>query len=425
MIYAYGYEQKFLIIFIMTESIYTLKKDVFPYDDLSLANPRGLQGGAYFSKLKLLGKTISFQTPKSKTKNGIVKTDKKIYCDLLFDKEDDDVIEFMNELEDKIKNLIYEKKDKWFHTDMDMDTIDYHWQNVLRPYKGSYILLRCFIKKPKNTLNSNPSVQIYNEDEQLLDLDKVTKDNTIVSLLNLSGLKFTSQSFSLEFNLTQVMILKDEIKQNKCLIKKNVNENVKTLEKPTEELKMVNENNETMSFSQNENTNLVEDEISTESNNETIDDDNEPNNNNEVTDNNEKIVSNNEEKVEQKLEINDTKNTDDKNDSTENITENEIKLVVSDNLEKNVEMKKNENSSELQELNEINLEIPSELESVHLKKPNEVYLEIYKEVKKRAKEAKKKAIEAYLEAKRIKSLYLLDEIESSDDESELLAITED
>ena len=193
----------------MTDTIYTLKKNVFPYDDLSLANPHGLQGGAYFSKLKLLGKTISFQTPKSKTKNGIVKTDKKIYCDLLFDKEDEDVIEFISELEDKIKNLIYEKKDKWFHTDMDMDTIDYHWQNVLRPYKGSYVLFRCFIKKPKNTLNSSRSIQIYNEDEQLLDLDKVTKDKTIVSLLELSGLKFTSQSFSLEFNLTQVMVLKD------------------------------------------------------------------------------------------------------------------------------------------------------------------------------------------------------------------------
>ena len=75
------------------------------------------------------------------------------------------------------------RMDMEMDTDMDMDTIDYHWQNVLRPYKGSYILLRCFIKKPKNTLNSNPSVQIYNEDEQLLDLDKVTKDNTIVSLL--------------------------------------------------------------------------------------------------------------------------------------------------------------------------------------------------------------------------------------------------
>lgn len=421
MIYAYGYKQKFLIIFIMTESIYTLKKEVFPYDDLSLANPRGLQGGAYFSKLKLLGKTISFQTPKSKTKNGIVKTDKKIYCDLLFDKEDDGVIEFISELEDKIKNLIYEKKDKWFHTEMDMDTIDYHWQNVLRPYKGSYILLRCFIKKPKNTLNTYPSIQIYNEDEQLLDLDKVTKDNTIVSLLNLSGLKFTSQSFSLEFNLTQVMVLKDEITQNKCLIKKVVDENVKTLEKPSEEIKKINKNEQTTTFSENENekTDLVKDDLAIKSNDEI-------NQNIDHTDIDREIIVNNHENIVDELDINDTNNTSEENNSTEtDIVKSDIKLNISDNLEKNVEDSLDENIDELEELNEINLEIPSELESVHLKKPNEVYLEIYKEVKKRAKEAKKKAIEAYLEAKRIKSLYLINEIESSDDESELLAITED
>ena len=51
-------------------------------------------------------------------------------------------------------------------------------------------------------------------------------------------------------------------------------------------------------------------------------------------------------------------------------------------------------------------------------------MEIYREVKSdEQKKPKKRAIAAYLEAKRIKSLYLLDEIESSDDENELLEMT--
>ena len=397
----------------MTDPIYTFKKSVFPYNDLSLANPHGLQGGAYFSKLKLLGKTISFQTPKSKTKNGIIKTDKKIYCDLLFDKDDEDVIEFLTELEDKIKNLIYEKKDKWFHTDMDMDTIDYHWQNVLRPYKGSFVLLRCFIKKPKNTLNSAKTIQIYNEEEQLLDLDKVTKDNTIVSLLDLTGLKFTSQSFSLEFNLTQVMILNDEVKRNKCLIKKDTTQETKTLEKLDENTKNPEETEETATFSEKQN-NETEENVSQNENIKLVSD---------VSD----VISS--EDIQNDIEKEEEKSEETENNNTilETVdTKEDNKLVeATDDLEKNIEVKPDEKFNELEELNEINLEIPSELEAVHLKKPNEVYLEIYKEVKKRAKEAKKKAIEAYLEAKRIKSLYLLDEIESSDDEGELLAITDD
>ena len=409
----------------MAERIHAFKQKQFPYDDITLANPHGLQGGAYFSKIKLLGNTITLQTPKCKTKNGIIKTDKKIYCDLLFDKDNDDVVEFIDKLEDKVKNLIYEKKDKWFHTDMDMDTIDYHWQNVLRTYKGSYVLLRCFIKKPKSTLKSAPTIQIYDEDENLLDLDKVTKDTSIMSLLDLTGLKFTSQSFSLEFNLTQVMVLKERKLRNKCLIKKEpVSEesDSESLEDNTQDIQV-----EMNSISKTNNiiepNNIIE-EKETDNSSGSIND----------------SVANVEENVEKTNSVQLKENTELKNPdlvveepNIENIdnTLDNVEPVENESktLEKTEDIKKKEtyqrDSENEFELNEINLEIPSDLESVQLKKPNEVYLEIYREVKKRAKAAKKKAIEAYLEAKRIKSLYLLDEIESSDDESELLAITDD
>jgi hypothetical protein len=54
-------------------------------------------------------------------------------------------------------------------------------------------------------------------------------------------------------------------------------------------------------------------------------------------------------------------------------------------------------------------------------------MEIYKEVRRRAKEARKKAIQAYLEVKRIRSLYMLDEmeIEDSDDDDNILESFED
>ena len=400
----------------MTEPIYSFNKNEFPYSDLTLANPHGLQGGAYFSKLKVLGNTVVFQTPKCKTKNGIIKTDKKIYCDLLFNKDNDDVIEFLEHLEDKIKNLIFEKKDRWFHSDMDMDTIDYHWQNILRPYKGSYVLLRCFIKKPKSTLNSQPTIQIYDEEENILDLEKVTKEKTIVSLLNLSGLKFTSQSFSLEFNLTQVMVLKDTIFRNKCLIKNvktelspksnsTISDNLQENKTITPVLKEKESSEDKVDVSQNsldENEKLIpmtskKDILNEDSANESPSDDS--------------VEKNNHNNVNQEQEFEEEENSQDT--INENSVENTLeKIDKFDNIENF-------------ELNEVKLDIPTDSNLLHLKQPNEVYIEIYKEVKKKAKEAKKRAIEAYLEAKRIKSLYLLDEIESSDDESELLAITKD
>jgi hypothetical protein len=56
------------------------------------------------------------------------------------------------------------------------------------------------------------------------------------------------------------------------------------------------------------------------------------------------------------------------------------------------------------------------LESVTLRKPNEVYHQIYLAAKAKAKLAKKAAIEAYLDARKIKNTYLLDDVDSSSDE---------
>ena len=57
------------------------------------------------------------------------------------------------------------------------------------------------------------------------------------------------------------------------------------------------------------------------------------------------------------------------------------------------------------------------LETITLKKPNQVYYEIYKEARKKAKLAKKTAIVAFLEAKNIKKTYMLDDLDESDSDS--------
>ena len=49
-----------------------------------------------------------------------------------------------------------------------------------------------------------------------------------------------------------------------------------------------------------------------------------------------------------------------------------------------------------------------------MKKPNEVYFELYREARNKAKGAKKAAIIAYLEAKNIKKIYMLDDLNDSD-----------
>ena len=52
----------------------------------------------------------------------------------------------------------------------------------------------------------------------------------------------------------------------------------------------------------------------------------------------------------------------------------------------------------------------------NLKKPNDVYYELYKKAREKAKHCRIAAIEAYLEAKQIKTKYMLFDEDDSDDD---------
>ena len=53
-----------------------------------------------------------------------------------------------------------------------------------------------------------------------------------------------------------------------------------------------------------------------------------------------------------------------------------------------------------------------------MKKPNEVYCEIYKAAREKAKQLRKVAMDAYLEAKDIKTKYMLPDFIDSDKDSD-------
>ena len=409
----------------MSNSIQLANAD-FTFSNLTLANPQGLQGGAYFSKLRVGDEPVLIQTPKCYTKNGIHITEKKMYCDLMFTEDNNNFIQWVQSLETTVKNLIYEKRSLWFHNDMDLDSIDYHWQNLLRTYKGNKSLLRCFINKSKG-LNRGHTVQIYNEEEEELKLEAVNKTTKMISILEVVGLKFTSQSFQIEFVVKQMMLIKEKPLFSKCLIK---------FKTPT-----VNKTKETAVQQDSD----AESDISIEDGEEYTKKDIAPNarvtlelRKPKETEHIVEEIANTIAplEVETKKELQEKKeniSTTGKETETETmVTINTVPTDLSQNntsrLEDNLE--KVEEKTELaiaQEesldkkgiMNEIEILPPSEnTDIVKLKNPNEVYMEIYKDARRKAKEAKKHAVQSYLEAKRIKSLYLLDEIESSDDDME-------
>ena len=95
-------------------------------------------------------------------------------------------------------------------------------------------------------------------------------------------------------------------------------------------------------------------------------------------------------------------------------------------LEMNIEELDNEDLKEFDPPLTLENILPSEKESITLKKPNQVYFELYKNARNKAKQAKKSLLLAFLEAKNIKKTYMLENLhELSDEDSDLDAEIDD
>ena len=350
----------------------------FDFLKLSLAQPVGIQGGAYFTKILNNNKPLYIQTTKSLTRQGFVKSGKKYYCDLMFDNNSEVLINWFENLEEKCKTLIYEKADSWFQNALEMNDVESAFNSIIRIYKsGKYYLVRTNIK---NSSLNEPSIKIYNENELPLGINDIKTDTSIISILEIQGIKFTSRNFQIEIELKQVMVLNNEPIFESCLIKTSKSEYIK---------------------------NETKDLVSSTNHLETYDNSKEN-----------LLMDDNEEQLDS-LDSLDTIDCLEKQSNKPTLEEPDIKepiLEEDNNINIDFEELNIEELNDPKELLEVDLDVNLEnnLESITLKKPNQVYFELYKEARNKAKLAKKSAIIAYLEAKNIKKTYMIENLNDSD-----------
>ena len=115
----------------MEQEIYFTNKD-FDFSQISISQPISVQGGAYFTKIKLNNEPLYVQPPKCSTKQGLNETNKKAYMDLMFTNEDDEVVEWFEHLEERLVQLIYEKREIWFQNEMDKEDIENFFNPICR-----------------------------------------------------------------------------------------------------------------------------------------------------------------------------------------------------------------------------------------------------------------------------------------------------
>lgn len=396
----------------------------FNFDNISLATPVRIQGGSYYSKIQINDEHPFFiQTPKCSTKNGIIESGKRTYTDLILNDEHNVFIQFILDIEKQVKKNLQIKNSSWFENSMDDEDIEYFFNTNLKSYRQHNYLFRTFIANSK-TLTSMSNIQIYDDNEEEKSFDDV-KDNTVISIIHLKGVKFTSSSFNIDIELKQVMILNDKpLFSKKLITKENLEKNTLLTSDDLEENKIefVIENDEDGSDNDND-VDEQEEEKDKDKDNVVVDVDVDVSNNEQTNTGNGDNQDTNTEAV--------NNNTEAVNNNTEYVNNNEY-----DNKEKNKDILEEDDTNDLakatgnnkpnreNELQEYTLNI-DDSETIKLKNPNEVYYEIYKKAKLKAKEAKKQAIIAYLEAKSIKKTYMLEDLDdSSSDEEDFDNISE-
>ena len=427
----------------------------FDFSNISLVEPVRIQGGAYFAYIRNNNNEFYINTPKSSTKNGIVRSGKRAYCDLLYSDTDVNIINWVIELEKTLKQKLFEKAPYWFQNDMDLDDIDYFFNSPLRSFRTNKYLLRCFVNENKKFANKN-KLQIFDENENLRTETDIV-DSSILTILHIKGVRFTSNSFHLEMELKQIMILEDKHVFNNCLIKTNTTPNVNTSNIDT----MSDVSNNGLSNEDDLGNNVIKQElvslevienekipeniespinindnevnIINQSNIKHISEANEiPNTLEETDETNNNVEYSGDNAVNEVIDeiINevDTQYDNTKGDSTESdhevdeedIDNQEVGILESNQAENEIKQEylgKSNSVTIKDSLEEFSIDINQlDDEPLKLKKPNEVFYEIYREARRKAKMAKKAAMIAILEAKNIKNTYMLDDIEDSSDE---------
>jgi hypothetical protein len=383
--------------------------DTFDFTTLTLAHPLGIQGGAYFTKIEYNNRPLYIQTNKSQTRQGFVKTGKKYYCDLMFDKNSESLIHWFENLEEKCQKLIFEKRFTWFQNNLEESDIETAFNSTIRVYKsGKYYLIRTNIKNNHNNL---PAIKIYNETEIPLTMEDVKPETNIISILEIQGIKFTSRNFQIEIEVKQMMVLDNEPIFNNCLIKTNKAKQNNLESVPN--IKDLDDNISLVNDATLEDVKCLEDVTISQNNN-----------THEVCSSNNTINTNTINVDDNHLNVDDKGlgQLDEERDNTD--VAEMLEGLISHNIHSELSEKEDGISLEIEDLNmdegiiklqDVDiLDNLNNLETIQLKKPNQVYFHLYKEARNKAKIAKKNALLAYLEAKNIKKTYMIENIYDSD-----------
>jgi hypothetical protein len=129
----------------------------------------------------------------------------------MFENIETELMNFIESLEEKCIELIYNSSSTWFEDPIEKVDIDNAFIPTLKLYKsGKFFLIHVFIK---------PTIKFFNEEEMIIPLEEI-KDESMLTIIEIKGIKFNNKSFQIEIELKQSMIIKADPFSEKCFFQK-------------------------------------------------------------------------------------------------------------------------------------------------------------------------------------------------------------
>jgi hypothetical protein len=275
-----------------------------------------------------------------------------------------------------------------------------------------------------------------------VDINTIGADRDIIPLVLIDGIRYSSRSFEINIQLTQFMAIDKRAElMNTCMIKRKkpdkVEDTILPVASPSNTVSVTAHEPDKADYvtdkDETETSTPVVDSVVTEIETSGIECYTGEDNSVDSLEHLEKldVVPGSETIGESEVDTlqipeNVEQNQDD--DLSPNIDESLIKNDLSNNTNPSPSSLESYDLGNLDKhelepftLEEISLE-PDELsEPITLKKPSEVYYEIYRTARQKAKHMRQVAVEAYLEAKKIKSQYMLSDIDDSEDDGDFIS----
>lgn len=187
----------------------------FDISTLRLGTPGIIAGGVYFIKFSINNLPVYVQTPLCKTKQGIVKSGKKAFCDLCIRQDEEDFVTWTETVEQHARDIIFAHRDDWFQNSLDKHDIENYFSPIMKYVKASRIYtLRANVPTPLGEC----VLKIYNENREVVSHDDIVAASNVAAVIELKGIRCSARSFAIDIEIKQMMVMDDTDPFEQCVI---------------------------------------------------------------------------------------------------------------------------------------------------------------------------------------------------------------